>query len=79
MARLGGDRNGNGNGGFGNQGKGPGGGALSGPPYHKGPRYDPHGSGPQTPRDSQKKESQLEHDDWDEPCGAPSETPRPRG
>jgi hypothetical protein len=71
MARLG-------NNGFGNMAKGPKGGALSGPPYYAGPRFNPHGSGPTTPRDEQSR-AHLMGDHKDEPCGAPSDTPRPKG
>jgi len=78
MARLGGGRNGNGSSSFGNMAKGPRGGALSGPPYYAGPKYNPHGSGPQVPRDQQSR-AHLQGDRWDEPCGTASDTPRPKG
>jgi len=52
-------------------------GALMGMGRHTGPRHNPMGSGPPLPRDVQST-AHLQPDDWDQPCGTSSATPRVR-
>jgi hypothetical protein len=52
-------------------------GALEGMQRHTGARFNPMGSGPTMPSDSQST-AHLQPDDWDQPCGTVSATPRVR-